>query len=47
MHFMSFIMFAVLTTTLQITRVHRLPQKAKLVIRNSAKCPRVGTGTEG
>ena len=44
---MSFITFVVLTTTLQITRVHRLPQKAKHVIRNPAKRPRVDTGTEG
>lgn len=47
MHLMSFIMFVVFATILQITRVHRLPQKAKRVIRNSAKRPRVGTGTEG
>lgn len=47
MHLVSFIMFAVFTTTLRIVRVHRLPQKAKHVIRNSAKRPRVGMRTEG
>lgn len=47
MHLMNFIMFVVFATTLRIARVHRLPQKAKRVIRNSAKRPRVGTGTEG